>query len=368
MQNLDGQATPRRCLAWLVSVLGLAIAACVHAATPGSDARESGTAGELSIQLNADKLTLAVAKVPQIYLYGNMDAGAPERFDALVRAGKVPRGSDVYLNSTGGDLQAGMALGRLFRANDIATHLGVPRRTSRSPAAPREANCMGPCTLAYLGGLYRWAPTGNDRFGVLPTDPTPAPAAGIAAYLKEMDIHPEWLHPAAPQEALLTNEDLVKSGYANNGLQMPNAKYYLMGGAPYLMLGQPARDGERRITLLCKPEGLTLTAYYMVGFERARKIMARATGSYVEVDQQQILPGDRESITTNSESVVVTRPVPFAELSQFLAARSMGVWMADRGGAVRYGFRMELANLQGALKNYADSCAQAARKPAPAKS
>lgn len=357
MQNIDPPPTfrrLRRALPW--AGVGLALAASLHA-----EAAPESSGGELSIQVNADKLTLAVAKVPQVYLYGNIDAGAPERFEALLRSGKVPRGSDVYLNASGGDLQAGMALGRLFRANMITTHLGVPRRTSRSPAAPREASCLGPCTLAYLGGVYRWAPTGNDRFGTLPADPTLTSAGGVAAYLKDMDIHPEWLRPVAPQSGTLTNEDLVNSGFANNGLQLPTANYYLLSGAPYLMLGQAARDGERRITLLCRPDGLTLTAYYMVGTERARKIIARATSSAIEVDRQPAATGDRGSISTADESVVVTQTVPFAQLTRFIAAKSMGMWLTDRGGAVRYGFDMEMAALRNALASYGNHCAQSTK-------
>lgn len=358
VQTIDPPASfRRRRLARLFPLAGaaLALAAALHAEAPAA------STSELAMQVNADKLTLAVAKVPQVYLYGTIDAGAPERFDALLRSGKVPRGSDVYLNATGSDLQAGMALGRLFRANMITTHLGVPRRPSRSPAAPREASCLDACTLAYLGGFYRWAPTGNDRFGMLPSDPAPSPANGVKSYLKDMDIHPDWLRPVAPQSGLLTNEDLVNSGFANNGLQLPTAGYYQMGGAPYLIMDQATRDGQRRITLLCRPDGLTLTGYYMVGIERARKILARATGSSIEVDRQPAATGDRDSISTTSDSVVVTRTVPFAQLAQVVAAKSMGIWLNDRGGALRYGFDMEMAALRNALRNYGESCTQSAR-------
>ena len=89
--------------------------------------RETG-AGQLSIQVNDDRLTLAAAKVPQIYLYGVIDAGAPQRFEALMRSRKIPAGSDIYLDSLEGNRSAGIALGRLFRSNSMVTHLGTPRR------------------------------------------------------------------------------------------------------------------------------------------------------------------------------------------------------------------------------------------------
>jgi hypothetical protein len=351
----------------LLACVGLASAAVAHGATPDNRA---DTPGLLAIQVNADKLTLAVAKVPQIYLYGTIDAGAANRFEALVRSGKVPPGSDVYLNSPGGDLHAAIALGRLFRTQSIATHLGVPRKPSRSTTpTSKVAVCMDACTLAYMGGLFRWSPAGNDRFGALPLR-TQGNAAqspdDVDAYLKELNLTAEAQYGRKIQAdaGTLTGDEMINSGLANNGRLAPTVSYHMMGNAPLLTLGQSARDGQYRITLLCKPDGLTVTAYYMVGVERARKLVSRATRSYFEIDNQQTLPGDRDAFSATSESVMISRPVPFAQLSQFLSARSVGAWLADRGGAVRYGFTIYLESVRNRLQSYGDACAQMAKAPA----
>ncbi|MBV8158198.1 MAG: hypothetical protein JO278_11110 [Dyella sp.] len=357
----------------MLSCLGMLSVAMADSAPPDMP-------NQLTIQVNADKLTLAVAKVPQIYLYGTIDAGAADRFEALVRSGKVPSGSDVYLNSPGGDLHAGIALGRLFRAQSITTHLGVPRRPSRSSPVSKVAMCMDACTLAYLGGLYRWSPTGTDRFGALPMHTPQANAAQppdeVDAYLKELNLTAEAQYGRKIQAdaTVLTGEEMVNSGLANNGRLAPTVSYYTMGDAPMLTLGQSARDGQYRITLLCKPEGITLTAYYMVGTERARKLVSRATRSYFEIDNQQTPPADRDAFSATSESIVISHPAPLSQATQLASARSVGAWLADRGGAVRYGFTIYiesvryLESVRNHLKNYGDACAQMAKAPAASKS
>ena len=148
----------------------------------------------MAIQVNDDRMTVSFAGAPQVYLYGAIDAGAPQRFEALVKSGKIPAGSDVYLNASQGDLAAGLALGRLFRAGDMTTHLGTPRKGRRSGyQGSKAAVCTGACAYAYLGGLFRWAPTGSDRIGLTlhPTTAIPdhKPAEDeVSAYLKSMDI------------------------------------------------------------------------------------------------------------------------------------------------------------------------------------
>lgn len=344
---------------WLVAVLAATLA---H-----GQAAPAATA-PLAVQINDDRLTLAVTHVPQIYLYGTIDADAPDRIGALIRSNRIPAGSDIYLDSPGGDLKAGAALGRLFRQGRMTTHLGVPRRPSRAPAMPREAACQGACALAYAGGLYRWAPTGNDRFAVqAPGDAAQIAGARdeLAAYLWQMGLDPLLFGITArtPRDytGWLDGDQLLATGIANNGYLPPAAQYELVSGAPLLTLRQNAREGERRITLLCKPDGLTLTAYYTLAPERAQRIANRADRSYIEIDGQPTLQGQRERIHAVDQSLVISRPLPLAQLDPLSSARSMGAWLSDKGGAVRYGFTMYLDAVRNSLRDYRSHCEQLGR-------
>lgn len=313
---------------------------------------------QLAVQINADKLTLAAAGAPQVYLYGTIDAGAPQRIEALIRSWKIPRGSDVYLNSSAGDLDAGLALGRLFRNSSMVTHLGSPRRNARTRLVPKDAVCVDACAYAYFGGLYRWAPTGRDRLGV--HIPAANQQTAVSAYLKEMGIRAEALAPSTPASgtdaAWLDPDQMLASGLANNGRLALNATYQWVDGAPFLSLNQIVRNGVNRITIACKPDRLVFTAYYIVGGDRARKVVAGAGRSFFEIDGREALPQQPATLTTLNEAIVTSRDYPKTQIDRILTGRSMGAWLTDRSKSVRYGFNIFLAPVRGSLGDFGKAC------------
>jgi len=94
------------------------LTACIapaHQANAQKSSSGNVASNQLAMQVNDDRMTLSMARVPQIYLYGPIDSDAPRRFESLMKSGRIPNGSDIYLNSPGGSVDAGMTLGRLFR-------------------------------------------------------------------------------------------------------------------------------------------------------------------------------------------------------------------------------------------------------------
>jgi hypothetical protein len=345
------------------------------ASSASTAAAHGQAANPLAIQVNNDRMTVAITKVPQIYLYGVMDADAPQRFEALVRSGKIPNGSDIYLDSPSGDLRAGIALGRLFRAGSMVTHLGTPRRPLRSSVyTSKTALCVDACTYAYFGGLYRWAPTGTDRMGLSPHGTTDRDmghaqqaSSDVDAYLKDMGIDlgefTQTLKTSHDAVVWLTAEQMISTGLANNGDLPLTVKSELSSAAPYLVLSQVDRSGEHRITLQCKPAGVTLTAYDLVGATRAREIVSHGTRSYFEIDRQEALTQQHDGASVASESVMITRPYPATQLEHLLFARSIGAWVGGRTSAFRYGFVFQLYPVRNALKDYYLACWRAAPWP-----
>ncbi len=336
-------------------------------------ADQAPSTAPMAIQVNNDRLTLAMTKVPQVYLYGDIDAGAPARFDALVRSQKIPVGSDIYLNSSSGSVAAAVALGRLFRASSMVTHLGTPRRNGRAGSAVKTATCAGACTYAYFGGLYRWAPTGSDRIGLpspsanaAPAREATLPAAQMHAYLVDMGIDLEQIAPAlnASREPMvwLAADQLLLSGLANNA-QLPLTVKYQLSAAPTLVLNQVDRHGQHRITLQCKPGAVTLTAYDLVGADHARDIVARGTRSYFEINRQETLTQLRDGASVANDSVMITRSYPPTQLGHLLFARSIGAWVGGRTNAFRYGFTFQLYPVRTILKDYYNACWRAAPWP-----
>ncbi len=374
MKNVSRCAVvnPRLALRLLLLAVGLVSISIVQA-RGGSRSSSHAAADQLAVQVTDDRLTLAVTDVPQVYLYGTIDEDAPQRVGALIRSGKIPSGSDIYLNSSSGSVSAGMALGRLFRTGSMVTHLGKPRRKGES----NTAICVGACAYAYFGGLYRWAPTGSDRIGVSAYPATSASTAGssqstqpsgdVAGYLKDMGIDPAALAPtpgtASNGTVWLSADQMMASGLANNGRLPLVAKYQTLSTGPYLTLDQVDRHGEHRMTIECKPGRVILTAINKVGNERAKDIVMRGTRSYFELNRQEILTQQSGGAEVASESISMTRTYPPARLQYIIYAPSVGAWVAGRTNAFRNGFTFELEPVRSTLKQYYEACWQAAPWP-----
>jgi hypothetical protein len=366
----------RRRTGWRSSLgyVALLLMACIspaHAMRASSNVLQGQASGELSIQVNDDRLTLQVAKVPQVYIYGTIDANAPNRFEAMTKSGKIPNGSDIYLNSTGGDISAGIALGRMFRSASMVTHLGTPRPKLRAASSVvKTAICSDACAYAYLGGLYRWAPAGSDRIGFpmhYIADPKPGDANQtaqapdeVASYLQDMGINAKMLAQSSSAtgngEVWLSADQMLATGLANNGRLFLSATYRLESGAPFLELKQIDRNGEHRITMLCKRGNIELAAYSTVGALQARQVVARGIRSYFELNQKELLPEQTTSLTLDNDTVVLNRTYPANQLTTIVRAQALGAWVTDRNSAFRYGFAYEVTGVRESLQRFYDNC------------
>ena len=357
----------------LVAWWGAAVAAHGRNIKASADSESAPVAADqLGIKVKNDRLTLALAMVPQVYLSGPIDAGAPQRFEALMRAGKIPAGSDIYLDSPGGDIAAGMALGRLFRSGAMVTHLGAVRRPLPAGSAPKTSQCLDACTYAYLGGLYRWAPSGSDRIGLHDANVPNLKSSDASAsqpttpdllgYLKAMDIQPQYLAqvllPSVDGVVWFNVEKMFPWQVANNGRLPLTASYQSVAGAPLLTLTQTVRGGENKVTLLCAPTGLTMTTYYTVGSERAQKLVARETRSYFEINHQEVMPQQSERARALGQAIVFGRPLTLDQAASLLAADSLGAWIRDKNGAVRYGFTIGPVAVKTISQGFYADCAK----------
>ncbi|MFK7793530.1 MAG: hypothetical protein AB8B88_12770 [Devosiaceae bacterium] len=70
----------------------------------------------------------------------------------------------VMLNSPGGDVIAGLRLGREFRDQGFNTQVGLSQRLPAGGYEMRKGDCASACTFAFLGGINRYAE--DDVIGV----------------------------------------------------------------------------------------------------------------------------------------------------------------------------------------------------------
>lgn len=164
----------------------------------------------------------------QIYLSGPIDDDADRRFAAFMKRYRVPDRSLVSLHSPGGNVRAGLALGREFRKHALATY--VARDTPDSlRSAPGE--CYSACSLAYLGGRFRYIDKGSaygvHRFSFRKTSAADSDIAQVLSgqlvdYMTEMGIDAGLyaLMTLAGNDDMLVlpKDDLERLKVINNGV------------------------------------------------------------------------------------------------------------------------------------------------------
>ncbi|MGH7095903.1 MAG: hypothetical protein ACREFB_20540, partial [Stellaceae bacterium] len=116
-----------------------------------------------------------------IFADGDITADTPAEFQKFLDANHPAATTTVVLNSNGGDLGAGLAIGRLIRKYKLWTQVGslLPVNIGVSPtvpdrmvpylrvssAPPYSGYCYSSCTFAFLGGVSRFIDYGSD-YGV----------------------------------------------------------------------------------------------------------------------------------------------------------------------------------------------------------
>ena len=93
----------------------------------------------------------------QILAGGVITPETPEAFVRFVADRAGPAAPLVVLNSDGGDLEGGLALGRAIRDGGYSTDIGEMDRSGERAAG----RCVSACALAFLGGSQRTVSEGS---------------------------------------------------------------------------------------------------------------------------------------------------------------------------------------------------------------
>jgi hypothetical protein len=137
------------------------LVACAVAAAPAwpQTARASDNAGKpMTFEWG-----MTYGDVPAIFADGDFTVDTPEALQAFLKRSIYTPDTVIYLNSLGGDLGAGMEVGRVIR--DAHLNTGVARN-SRDPSQANTIDlnsfsrvypgyCVSACSLAFLGGVAR---------------------------------------------------------------------------------------------------------------------------------------------------------------------------------------------------------------------
>ena len=191
-----------------------------------------------------------------VYLDGQIDARAPAGLAQALEGvdGRIA----IWLNSPGGNLFAGMQLGRVIRKHGASTHI-IDSRT----LLPGE--CYSACSVAFLGGVYRFNDNGA-RYGVHRTSLRGGPKTGdpdldqdlssaIRAYVREMGVDARlvdlWLKARPDEMYVLSEREARVLGVVNNGRQPPRWSIEKDAGGSRLQGRQVTIDGAGTVSFSC---------------------------------------------------------------------------------------------------------------------
>ena len=197
----------------------------------------------------------AVRDATLVYLDGRIDADAPGRLSEALEGveGKIA----VWLNSPGGNLFAGMQLGRIIRTHGASTHI-IDYRTLR------PGQCYSACAMTFLGGVYRFTDD-KARYGVHRASLLVGPAgeldlghdlsSAIGGYIREMGVDPRLLDlclkAGRDEMYVLSPQEAKALGVTNNGRRPPEWSIATAPGGALLQGQQATIDGSGAVSFSC---------------------------------------------------------------------------------------------------------------------
>jgi len=277
-----------------------------------------------------------------VYLDGRIDADAPRRLtEALAGVdGKIA----VGLNSPGGNLFAGMQLGRIVRARGASTHI-IDHRTLRA------GTCYSACAMTFLGGVHRFNDNGG-RYGVHRASLLVGPAgqldlgpelsSAIGSYIREMGVDSRLLDlcmkAGRDEMYVLSPREARDLGVVNDGRQPPEWSISAFPGGSLLQGRQTTADGTGTMFFSC--DG-TQTVFGSVSALAGEKepIAAPEPRHLLTIGRHEAIPLKALGVSHRDGSVRSTFILPPNLVRLAMSARQIGYQMkpsSNRPPAIDY--------------------------------
>lgn len=327
----------------------------------------SALAAEPTIQAVTFKHPDGRSAPAEIYIDGEITPSLPRQLAASLTNQGIQRGT-IYLNSVGGDLQAGMELGEFIRKTGFNTAIGK-RGVAYGSAA--LGSCQSACLMTFAGGVYRFAEPrtffGIHRFyarsaGAQDLALGQVISAAITGYLLRMGVSPSLFEKmvnagASPQK--LPVDEALKLNLVNNGVLPVNWSIIGKSGKVYLQGEQRTWNGTGRVQVSCpRSEGLTLSAQYNAE-QNTQKIKAdakhlslRLDGGFVGVET-----GALTGPTTVIDGFLTTTFRVSQSASYGLArARSIGFAWLPAETTIFYGFDLSTGQHADLVYSFLHQC------------
>ncbi|MFL1449295.1 hypothetical protein ACI77O_12940 [Pseudomonas tritici] len=324
-------------------------------------------AAEPSIQAVTFKFPDGRSAPAEIYIDGEITPALPRQLVTALSTNNIERGT-IYLNSIGGDLQAGLELGEFIRSTGFNTAIG---KRGVAYGKAQAGSCQSACLMTFAGGVYRFA---DERafFGIHRAYSTTVGSqdlalgqvlsAAITGYLIRMGVDPDLFQRmvsagARPQK--LSVIEAAALNLVNNGV-LP-VKWEIVGraGKVFLQGEQKTWNGSGILQLACsRSEGMTVTALYNAE-QNSRKIISEAKhlslrvgGSFIGISAASITRPTALQDGYITTQFSVTRNVA-AELAR---ARTVGFAWLPAETSIFYGFDLPVSQSADLVSSFVQHC------------
>jgi len=281
-----------------------------------------------------------------VYLDGRIDSGAPDRLSRAL--GETQGPIAIWLNSPGGNLFAGMRLGRIIRAHGASTHI-VDFRTLR----PGE--CYSACAMAFLGGVHRFSDHGA-RYGVhrasLPVDRATGQrdlggdlSAAIGSYVREMGVDARLLDlwsKAAPDEMyMLSPRQARELRVVYDGREPPEWSIAPYPGGTMLQGRQTTDEGSGTVFFSCDGRQTTFGSVYE-GAGEGQAAAERGWSHVLTLDRDEAIPLKALAVSSKDGVIRSTFVVPADLVRLAMSAKRIGHRMRSSSGSPSIGASVDV--------------------------
>jgi len=337
----------------------------------GSSSAQSAT--KLLIKFIPPDFPTQVALGPHwtVYLDGIIDDDAAERFAEEIAKNGVNQG-DVFLNSPGGNLLAGMKLGRLIRKHGLITHIAKETIGTQRGAT---GECLSACVFAFVGGYYRFqtrdSMIGVHRFSRLSPstadlDLAQMVSGTITAYLSEMGVDIalfELMSRVGKDEIyLLPPTEAKRLRVVNNGILPAEWTIEAIDGTKsfdgtlYLRGVQETLVGTGKAIFLCAKGKVFFEPMYEAG-KNAKLIADSAIRHSIRFDNQFIpLDTPVQPLTVSNGYVGAVFSLKSEHLARIGNAQSIGYAAYGLNPDLFWGFTVEATGAEERIRGFLKSC------------
>lgn len=229
--------------------------------------------------------------VSRLFIDGVIDEATPVQVEKILSGynGEM----QVYLNSQGGNLIAGLKLGKILRKYRATTLVAKYRHTGKSRNSPRvyeidPGACESACAFAFLGGYYRLMYSNQSKLGVHRFWSTSGPkvddldsgqvmTTAIVNYLSEMQVDPALMnHVVSAGKNEMKHLDygiMRKLNVTNDGRALPQWSIEIGKNGAYLSGYQNIRIGDGSVVMMCDAGRIVMLTRAQVGSRSAQMII-----------------------------------------------------------------------------------------------